>query len=224
MNSSHSVDLVIFDMDGVIFQGRISGWTCTAPWAAEAEAWRLCASLRQAGYRRLAVITAEQIWNGRDATSFQRLIASRRYVDGAPEVIAWLRRHGVHTAIVSSGPHQLAERARDELGIEVIRANRLAITGAVFAGTVELQVDDTRKDAAAKQVMTQLAVTPARTAMVGDSASDAGLAGAVGRLIAYDPAGPELSAVADSIIPAGHLRDLIDLFAPADDPDRTAAA
>ena len=83
---------------------------------------------------------------------------------------------------------------------------------------MRLSTGDTRKDLPAIAVMTELGIPPARTAMVGDSASDARLAGIVGRLIAYDPDGPELAAAADAVIMSGHLRDLISLFGSAGCP------
>jgi phosphoserine phosphatase len=201
----------MFDMDGVIFQGRNFWLDLHRAMGTEAEAWRLWRAYGKQDYARVGAITAEEIWIGRSAVALYDLIASRRYVDGAAEVIGWLHGQGVRTAIVSSGPYQLAERAQRELGIDIIRANRIAVINAVFAGTVDLQVDDTRKDLAADSVMMELGIRPARAAMVGDSASDARLAGAVGRLIAYDPDSPELTAAADAVILSGHLRDLISL-------------
>lgn len=213
MTSPRNIDLVIFDMDGVIFEGRNFWLDLHNAMGTEAEAWRLWHAYGERDYPYLANITVAQTWNGRDAGVFQDLVAARRYVDGAVDVVAWLRRHHIRTAIVSSGPYQLAERARDELGIDVIRANRVAFAGRVFAGTVDVQVDDSRKDTAALGVMAELGVTARRTVMVGDSASDARLAGVVGCLIAYDPDSDDLARRADKVIPAGRLRDLIDVLA-----------
>jgi HAD superfamily phosphoserine phosphatase-like hydrolase len=221
MSSQPTVDLVIFDMDGVIFQGRNFWLDLHRAMGTEAEAWRLWHAYGKHDYPRLGAITVEQVWIGRSAVAFHDLIASRTYVDGAADVISWLRQHAVRTAIVSSGPYQLAERAQRELGIDVIRANRVAIAGTIFTGTVDLQVDDTRKDLAATTVMTELGIRPSRTAMVGDTASDSRLAGIVGRLIAYDPDSPELTAAADAVIPSGHLRDLISLFESPRQPNGT---
>ncbi len=217
------VDLVIFDMDGVIFQGRNFWLDLHRALGTEAEAWRLWDAYGKQDYPRLSAITVEEVWIGRNAAAFHDLIASRVYVDGAADVVGWLREHGVRTAIVSSGPYQLAERAQRELGIDAIRANRVAIVGTVFTGTVDLQVDDTRKDLAAIAVMTKFGIPPDRTAMVGDSSSDARLVGIVGRLIAYDPDSSELVTAADTVIMSGHLRDLISLFASWGHPDDTTS-
>src|SRR3954454_3646087 len=144
MSSVAAVDLVIFDMDGVIFEGRNFWLDLHHAMGTEAEAWRLWVAYGKHDYRRLAAITAEKIWVGRSPSLFEDLTTSRRYVDGAAEVVAWLRQRAVRTAIVSSGPLQLAERARRELGIDVIRANHVAIVDGTFAGTVDLHVDDSR--------------------------------------------------------------------------------
>lgn len=215
MDSKGGVELVMFDMDGVIFEGRNFWLDLHRAMGTEAEAWRLWNAFGKRDYPYLANITVAQTWNGRDSGVFQDLVAARRYVEGAADVVAWLRRRDIRTAIISSGPYQLAERARDELGIDVIRANRVAFAGRVFAGTVDVQVDDSCKDTAALGVMAELGVAARHTMMVGDTASDARLGGVVGCLIAYDPDSDNLARRADRVIPAGRLRDLIDILAAA---------
>jgi phosphoserine phosphatase len=199
-------------MDGVIFEGRNFWLDLHRAMGTEREAWRLWHAYGKNDYRHLGKMTVEQLWIRRSAGAFYELIASRTYVHGAAKVIRWLRQHAVRSAIVSSGPYQLAERAQRELGVDVIRANRVAISDTCFTGEVDIQVDDSRKELAAVAVMNELGMQPACTAMVSDNAGDSRLAGVVGRLIAYDPESPELAAAADTVIPSGHLPDLIRLL------------
>jgi phosphoserine phosphatase len=214
MVSALTVDLVMFDMDGVIFQGRNFWLDLHRAMGTEEAAWHLWNTYGQTDYPRLASVTVAEVWCGRSADAFYDLIAARRYVEGVPEVIAWFHEQGVQTAIVSSGPWQLAERAQRELEIDVIRGNRVGIADGVFSGVVDLQVDDARKDVAARAVMAELNVEPMRAAMVGDTAADGRLAGIVGHLIAYDPSDPAFAGTAETVLAAGHLRDLIGCFCP----------
>lgn len=200
------IDLVIFDMDGVIFEGANFWLELHRAVGTEAEAWALWNVYGRTDYARLSKITVEKVWRGRDAGSFFDLIRSRRYVSGAPELVEWLRARGIQTAIVSSGPYQLAERAQGELGIDRVLANRVLISDHRFAGTVEVSVDENHKDEAALRIIKDLEVRPERVAIIGDSVADVQMAKVVGLSLAYDP-DPEMAAAAYTILPAGHLRD-----------------
>jgi len=209
------IDLVIFDMDGVIFQGRNFWLDLHRALGTEAEAWRLWQTYGETDYPRLGCLTASGIWRGKSAEPLFRLVKQRRYVEGIRDVMAQLSAWCVRTAIVSSGPWHLAERARRELGIDLVFANRLAIENGRIAGTVEIMVDENRKDQAAQQAMAAFQVAPSRTAMVGDTAADARMAAVVGFSIAYDCDSPVLAAAARAACTAGELHRVIDILAAA---------
>ena len=160
-------------------------------------------------------MTASRVWRGKSAEPLLRLVKQRPYVEGIAEVMAQLKAWSMRTAIVSTGPWQLAERARCELGIDLILANRLDIEGGRIVGTVEIMVDENRKDQAAKQVMAAFNAAPARTAVIGDSPSDARMAELAGLAIAYDCESPVLAAAARASCAAGELRRVIDILASA---------
>lgn len=208
-------DLVIFDMDGVIFEGRNFWLDLHRAYGTEAEAMRLWQAYGGTDYPRLGSLTASGVWRGRDAAPFDRLVAERRYVDGIHEVMARLEAWKMRTAIVSTGPWQLAERARRELGIDLALANRLAIADGRIAGTVEIMVDENRKDEAAMQVMAAFAVPRERTAVIGGAASDARMAAVAGLAIAYDCDSPVLLAAARAALPKGELRRVLGILAAA---------
>lgn len=212
MTSSPSLQLVIFDMDGVVFEGRNFWFDLHRAMGTEKEAWHLWQTLGATDYPRLCHLTVSEIWHGRSAETFFNLIASRRYVDGIFDVVAWLRERAIRTAIVSTGAQQLAERAQRDLHFDVVRANRVLIHDNGFAGEVEVMVDENHKDIVAREIMTSLQVDPARTAMIGDSRSDISMAASVGLPIAYNPETPELEAAARHVLPSGSLRGAIDVF------------
>ena len=207
-----NIDLVIFDMDGVIFEGHNFWLDLHRAMGTEADAWRLWHSLGRTDYARLGTVTVEELWRGRSAAPFFDLISARRYVPGVFEVFGWLREQAVRTAIVSTGPYQLAERAQKDLNIDRISANRVDIADGHFAGTVDILVDENRKDQAALEVMSDFGVTRERTAMVGDAASDVGMAEVVALPIAYDASDPALVAAARAVLPAGQLAKVVDIL------------
>lgn len=207
-----NIDLVIFDMDGVIFEGRNFWLDLHRVMQTETEALRLWNTYGHSDYAQLSAITVEQLWRGQSAEPFFALIAGRRYVEGVFEVFSWLKTRGTQTAIISTGPFQLAERAQRDLHIDRILANRAEVIDYKFTGTVEVLVDENHKDEAALRVMADFGIPAARTAMIGDTLSDARMAEVVGLPIAYDPEDPLLSAAVHTVLSAGHLRELTEIL------------
>jgi len=181
------IELVIFDMDGVIFEGQNFWLDLHRAMGTEKEAWRLWRNLAKTDYVRLSRITAEKLWRHKSADGLWRLIRDRKPVAGISQVFGYLQANAIKTAVVSSGPYQLAERAQRMYGVDLIRANRLEIgADGTFTGQVEVQVDENHKDTVAQELMNALGIPADSTAMIGDSHSDAAMARVVGLPIAYD--------------------------------------
>ncbi len=213
MERPPSIGLVIFDMDGVIFEGENFWLDLHRAMGTEADAWRLWTAYGRTDYTRVSDETVGKVWRGRSADLFHELIRARRYVEGVPALFGWLRKNGIRTAIVSSGPYQLAERAQRDLQIERILANRVQITEGNFAGTVEIMVDDNHKDRGALQLMKEMDFPAARTAMIGDSMADVRIASVTALAIAYNPQDAAMSAKVHTVLPAGHLADAAKVIA-----------
>lgn len=199
--------LVLFDMDGVIFEGRSFWLDLHRRFGTEAEALELVPSLR-IDYERVARYTVEHLWKGRPAAPLLELVAARRYQPGVADLCAALRARGQKTAIVSSGPVELAERAQRDLGFDAIRANRVLIADGRIAGAGEVAVSNAKLPVGL-ELIASLGATPARTAFIGDTESDASLAAAVALPIAYDSDSPALDRVARIRVARGQLATLI---------------
>lgn len=206
------IALVLFDMDGVIFEGRNFWLDLHRRFGTEREALALAQRALQSDYEWLARYTVEHLWKDRPAAPLLELVAARRYAAGISEVCLSLRAHRIMTAIVSSGPIELAERARRDLGIDEFRANRVLIADGRIAGAVEVAVSDPGKLRVGLDVIAQLGCTPDRTAFIGDSDSDAALAAAVALPIAYDSASEQLDRAARHHLRRGELAKLLDLI------------
>ena len=205
------VELVLFDMDGVIFVGRNFWLDFHRRMDTERQAWELWHGLGTSDYKKLGIRTA-QIWKNQDSQHFWELIDSRPLVPGIDEVFGFLNDHKVKTAIVSTGPYQLAERAQRLFHIDEIRANKLAIgADGRFTGEVDIQVDENDKSLAAAEIMTKLGGSYDTSAMVGDGASDAAIAKLVSLPIAYDSDDETLLKACRYRINAGQIRRTIDL-------------
>lgn len=220
-----AIELVLFDMDGVIFEGRNFWLDLHRLYDTEEVGVALAERYMGTDYGRLANIVAGKLWRGRPAGPFETLVAEREYQPGIEALFGYLQAEELATAVITSGPEQLAERAQRDLGIDMIRANRVQVTNGRIAGEVTINVPDAEKVRVGLEVMAAFDVVPERTVFIGDSDSDASLAELVGLAIAYDSDSPSLEAVSDHVIPHGDLLEVTEILAgrPVADQSRHEA-
>jgi phosphoserine phosphatase len=206
------LELVIFDMDGVIFEGKNFWLDLHRTMGTERQAWQLWRGLSKKDYVRLSERTAE-IWKGQSAATFAQLIEERPLVRGIEAVFAFVHQNSLRSAVISTGPFQLARRAQELFKIDIVRANRLNVDDAGnFSGLVEVEVEENAKGSAACAVMNSLGVDPARTAMIGDSEGDAQIARLVGLSIAYDSSSSRLDAECDYVLHRGEIAKTVEIL------------
>lgn len=203
--------LVIFDMDGVVFEGRNFWLDLHREYGTEADAMKLARHL-SSDYARVAHHTARELWKGKSAEPYYGLVRSRKYQAGIADVLRFLKRTKTATAIVSSGPLPLASRAKRDLGFDHVVANDLLIEGDAVSGGLDLQVSDSDKARAGLAVMRRFDAKPRETAFVADGEADAALADLVGLSIAYATDSERLARVADYRLNYGDLPHLIRIF------------
>lgn len=181
------VNLVLFDMDGVIFEGKNFWLDLHKALGTEKQAWQLWEGLGTHDYKKLGELTAKKLWQQKSSDKFWHLINERRLNNGIDKVFIYLSKNNIKSAIVSSGPYQLAEKAQHLFDISEIRANRLDIgQDGKFTGEVDIQVDDNHKDIPAQEIMSKFGATYKTTAMVGDTRSDVSIARLASVSIAYN--------------------------------------
>ncbi|WP_131105193.1 phosphoserine phosphatase SerB [Ornithinimicrobium sufpigmenti] len=92
---------------------------------------------------------------------------------GGPELIATMREHGAHTALVSGGFTHFTSPVATRLGFDEHRANTLAVEDEHFTGTVlEPVFGSAAKVAALREITAGLGLTPLGAIAVGDGAND----------------------------------------------------
>ena len=213
------IEVVLFDMDGVIFEGKNFWLDLHHAYGTAEEGVRLADDLMLRDYDELAEHVAGRLWKGRPAAAYLRLIAERRYSEGVRDVFGFLRANEVKTAIVSSGPYELALRAQADLGVDAVRANRLHIHEGLLTGGVDLGMREADKAAVGKEVAASLGGSLRDAAFVGDSDGDVELARQAKVAIAYDTRSAALKSVEGiHVLPKGKLADLIPILAPCIHP------
>jgi phosphoserine phosphatase len=203
--------LAMFDMDGVVFEGANFWLDLHRAYGTEAEALELAKALAS-DYEHVARETAGTLWKGKPSGPFMELVNSRQYQPGIRELMAYLHAQNVPTAILSSGPLQLAQRAKWELGFDRVEANEVLVSEGRISGAVNVNVADSEKLRIGMDMICSFGVEPGCTAFVGDTDSDAELAAAVGLGVAYASRSERLVRSARIELAYGELGTLREVF------------
>ena len=117
--------LIIFDMDGVIFE-RINFWMqLHKVYGTYEEGKELTKKYVKTDYAKLVEEVVGRLWKGKPEKLFLDLVKSVNYTKGSKETFKELKKRGYIAVIISSGPKQLAERAKKEIGVDYIYTNEL---------------------------------------------------------------------------------------------------
>lgn len=213
IDTSCPVRAVIFDMDGVVFEGRNFWMDLHRRYGGDiSTAHDLTSRYLKSSYETLAEVVVGELWRGKSAEPYLELVNERRYQPGVSETFQALRERGVKTAIISSGPDLLAERAQHDLGVDAFRANGIEIENGRLTGAARIAVPDGEKGTVAADLLGELGVDPAEAAAVGDSDSDIPTLKLVGTPIAYASRSPTLARIARCSFHHGELPRLLEVI------------
>lgn len=192
---------VLFDLDGTLV--RYQGVEFESSWGAIAVAAgvheRSEALLRDYLPRR----DAYPEWVRKDAALLAGVPVERvtarifppPYAAGVPVAMERLRGRYL-LGILSSGVDLVAERCREELGLDFAVANRLFIEDGHFTGESETLVDLWRKDEVLRRIVAERGLSLSEVCYVGDHMNDVPVMRIVGLSIAVNPKDEELVRVA----------------------------
>lgn len=123
---------------------------------------------------------------GLPATVLTDMIARITLMPGAATLVATLRRHGVHCALVSGGFKPFTAHVRELVGFHEDQANDLEVADGRLTGRpVEPILDKDAKLHALTRIATGLRLPLTATLTVGDGANDLPMLQAAGLGVAY---------------------------------------
>jgi phosphoserine phosphatase len=132
-----------------------------------------------------------------------------RLTPGARELVATMRAHGAHAALVSGGFSFFTSRVAAQLGFHLHRSNTLLDDGTALTGSVgEPILDRDSKLATLTQLAQDHALPLAATLAVGDGANDLDMLAAAGLGVAFH-AKPIVAAAAQARVDHADLRALL---------------
>ena len=197
-------------MDGVIFEHKNFWLELHEALGTLEEGTKLTDKYLHSDYAKLVEEVVHKLWKGKDAAPYFQLIQRIRYLPGVQEVLQHIKRQDYFTAIISSGPIDLARRAQHDLGIDFVYANELVIENGKISGEFLWPVGGKdKKVQIVKHLCKDLGISPKEVIFVGDSDIDILAFQFVGTSIAFNSHSKELSEVATHIIGGKDLRKVL---------------
>ena len=118
------------------------------------------------------------------------------YAPGVREAVGKLRKMGLILGIVSSGVSLVAQRVKEELGMDFFVANELVVADGIFTGEAVVRVGLGDKLQVVEKEANRLGLKLGEIAFVGDHINDIPVLRAVGLGIAYCPKDPAVAEAA----------------------------
>ncbi|WP_065570742.1 phosphoserine phosphatase SerB [Microbacterium oleivorans] len=144
--------------------------------------------------------------------AFGRVLSRIEPTPGVHELIAAIHERGGVAAVVSGGFHEILDTVAPDLGVDVWRANRLAVADGILTGSVDGDiVDAAAKASALREWSLSYGVAPETTIAVGDGANDLMMMDVAGLGIAFN-AKPAVRLRADLVAERVDLAQLIPLL------------
>lgn len=124
---------------------------------------------------------------GVPVAALDKVRAAVELTPGARELVAECRARGWEFGLVSGGFAEIVEPIAKELGIELVRANRLEAADGVLTGrTVGPVIDREAKAATLREWAEGLGIPLEQTVAVGDGANDLGMIEIAGVGVAFN--------------------------------------
>jgi phosphoserine phosphatase len=147
---------------------------------------------------------------GLDASVIDKVLAERiTLMPGGITLLATMRAHGAHAALVSGGFTAFTARVSEMLGFDENRANTLIIQDGVLTGQVGMPIlGKQAKVDALEEITARLGLAAGDVIAVGDGANDLGMLGRAGLGVALH-AKPSVAAQCDVRVNFGDLTALL---------------
>lgn len=149
---------------------------------------------------------------GVPVASFARVLSRIQPTPGVHELIAAVHARGGRVGVVSGGFHEILDTVAPALGVDVWRANRLAVHDGSLTGVVEGEIVDAEaKASAVREWAAEGNVPLTRTIAIGDGANDLRMMAVAGLGLAFN-AKPAVRAQADLVVGPVDLREVVPLL------------
>lgn len=205
--------MVAFDLDGVIVEGR-SSWEWIHRHFGVDNNDALEAFIRHEiddmEFMRRDIALWKEIKPDITLDDITDILLKAPVIKGAKEAVSALKQEGVKTCIISGGIDLLADRIGERCGVERVMANGLvADESGRLQGEGILNVWLRDKGTALRALLDDFGVEPDKCAAIGNSWVDITMFEIAGLGLAFNPIDEQVVRAADVVVETDDLRDVL---------------
>jgi len=211
------IKLIVFDMDGVIFEHYNFWLELHKSYDTHEEGLKLTNKYLKTDYQKLVDEVIGRLWKDKPPKTYFDLVKKVNYVKGAKETLKELKKRGYKLGIISSGPSDLAERVKKECNIDYYFTNKLLIKDDKVVGSRDIKYWPIRhgsKRDPLKEICKMSGVSLEEVLVVVHEDNDIEMAEEAGLAIAFYPTSKELEKHCSFIIKEGKqdLREILNFI------------
>ena len=204
--------LVVFDADSTLIRNEVIELIADEAGRGAEVAAATEAAMRGEVDFATSLRSRVRALEGVPVAAFERVRARVEPTPGAAELIDAIHDRGGVATVVSGGFHEVLDVVAPPLGVDIWRANRLAVASEALSGEVEGDIVDAAGKAAALLEWAEAYGVPLRrTIAIGDGANDLQMMAVAGLGLAFN-AKPAVRAQADLVVGPVDLREVIPLL------------
>ena len=157
---------------------------------------------------------------GASVEDIKEVVSKIPLMEGAEETIAELKKRGYKIATITGSFEIIANRMKDDLGLDYAFSNVLHEEDGKLTGEVSGPLVKGSKAEVLKEIMEMEKVKAEESAAVGDGANDVSMIEKAGLGIAFN-AKPVLKEKADVVVEKRDLKELLEIFPEEETSDET---
>ncbi len=208
----HGQRLIVMDVDSTLIQDEVIELIAARAGCGDEVADVTAAAMRGEVDFATSLRVRTALLAGLPATALAEVRAEVRFTPGARTLVRTMQGLGHRIALVSGGFIEVVEPLAAELGVSLIRANRLEVRDGLLTGNlVGPVIDRAGKAAALREFAQDLGIPLRRTVAIGDGANDLDMLAAAGLGIAFN-AKPIVRDQADASVNVPYLDSVLYLL------------
>jgi phosphoserine phosphatase len=215
------IKLIAFDLDNVLIDGEAID-EIGKLMGVESEISELTKKAMEGDLDfETALKERAALLKGASVENIKEVVSKIPLMEGAEETIAELKKRGYKIATITGSFEIIANRMKDNLGLDYAFSNVLHEEEGKLTGEVSGPLVTGSKAEILKEIMEMEKVKADESAAVGDGANDVSMLEEAGLGIAFN-AKPVLKEKADVVIEKKDLREILNVFSEEEEKDKSS--